>query len=344
MLGIRQVKHLLHALSASLEEVSALFESPESFYEQLYVSDPQKPHKKRVVVDVRGQMRAMQARLYRRLLLPKLVPSVHSHGGVRGRSIRTNAEPHLGSRYVFKTDISNFYPSIHFARVYRLFTADLECSPDVGRICTRLCTYKHHLALGLITSPILADQLLRRVDRRIGGACRKADLVYTRYVDDITISGPYSLERSGFANLVERILAEDGFVANPAKHAFGKLENGVTITNLREVRGHLDVRREYLDELIRQIEDATSLARGGAFDGPYYTPGQIFGRVRFVCWVNPGRRRDLIQRFRSVRWDRVREHARSRGYQSSRIALSKVPGTDVGVAAGRAGADCSIGP
>ena len=51
------------------------------------------------------------------------------------------------------------------------------------------------LALGLITSPILADQMMDCVDDRIGGACRKAGLVYTRYVDDLTISGPYDLEQ-----------------------------------------------------------------------------------------------------------------------------------------------------
>jgi hypothetical protein len=175
----------------------------------------------------------------------------------------------------------------------------------------------------------LADQVLDRVDRRIGGACAKAGLVYTRFVDDIAISGAFDLESSGFARLVEEILANDGFEVNPTKNVFGKLtDNRLSITNLREVRGHMDVRREYLDELLRQLDDAASLARDEEFQGPYYMACQILGRVRFVCWVNPGRRRELISRFRSVRWKQVRTIARKRGYEVTRKMLAKISPTD----------------
>ena len=125
--------------------------------------------------------------------------SEFSHGGVRGRHIKTNVEQHIESTFVFTADVSNFYPTISHKRVYRLFVEDFACSPDVAHICTKLCTYKHRLALGLITSPMLADQVMRRIDARIGGLCRNAGLVYTRYVDDLTISGPFDLKESGFS-------------------------------------------------------------------------------------------------------------------------------------------------
>ena len=147
---------------------------------------------------------------------------------------------------------------------------------------------------------------------------------YTRYVDDITISGPFNLEQSGVPALVENILAKDGFEVNSSKHKFGRLNEGLTITNLRPVKGHLDVRLEYLDELVRQLNDAANLARDDEFEGPYYTSGQILGRVRFVCWVNPGRRRELIKRFRSIRWQLVRKYAIERKYEVSRKTLTKV--------------------
>ena len=188
----------------------------------------------------------------------------------------------------------------------------------------KICTFRHHLALGLITSPILADQMLRPIDNRIAAACQKAGLVYTRYVDDITISGPFNLERSGFANLTQRILGEHGFLINPAKNKFGKLSDGFTITNLREVNGHLDVRRDYADELLRQLQDAIALARDEEFEGPYYLPAQILGRLRFVCWVNPGRKMDLVRRFRSIDWQRVRGNAQARGYESTQRTLTPI--------------------
>lgn len=329
MLNIRQVKHLHSVLGTSAKEIAEVLDAPARYYEELLLVDPLKPDKARVVVNVKGAMRGLQTRLYRRVLLPKLKPSLHSHGGVHGRSIKTNVEQHLGSAYAFRTDIRNFYPSIHFRRIYRLFTERFGCSPDVARVCTQICTYRHHLALGLICSPILADQVLSRVDRRIGGACAKAGLVYTRFVDDVAISGPYDLQKAGFARLVEEILDKDGFHVNPNKHVFGRLTDGLSITALREVRGHLDVRREYFDELLRQLDDAASLASDGEFTGPYFTASQVLGRVRFVCWVNPGRRRELIRRFRSVKWKAVRINARRRGYEMTCKKLTKLPAKEL---------------
>jgi hypothetical protein len=162
-----------------------------------------------------------------------------------------------------------------------------------------------------------------RVDHRIAGACRKLELAYTRYVDDITISGAFPFDASGIPTLVERILAEDGFRTNVKKRAFGTFKTGMTVTGLRTINGHLDVRQDYLSELERQLEDAHSLACDKEFLGPYYTQGQILGKVRFVCWVNAGRRHALLAKYRSIAWNKVRENAVKRGLEACRPKVTK---------------------
>lgn len=326
MLRIRQVKHLAHRLSVTVKVLEKVAESPNRWYTELVVRDPAKPTKPRDVLSIRGQLRAIQSRMLRTILLPVLPVSQFSHGGVRRRHIKTNVEPHVGSDFVFTTDISAFFPSISHDSVYQLFTKTFQCAPDVARFCTKLCTHDHHLALGLITSPMLADQVLADVDERIAGACRNAGLVYTRYVDDLTISGPFDLQRSGFPELFQRILAQHGFCINPEKHCFGRITE-VPITKIRVNGGHLDVRREYLAQLERQLADARSLAAGDQFDGLYYTEGQIWGRIQFVSWVNPGRRRTLVREFRAIRWDKVSEEAERRGLIAAKKTLTKKTST-----------------
>ncbi|MFO7906784.1 MAG: hypothetical protein ACQESR_12800 [Planctomycetota bacterium] len=142
MLHLRQVKHLARQTNMSVERLDKTLDDIDSDYEKLILLNPHKPDKPRNVVSVKGAVRKFQSRLYRRVLLPRLVPSSHSHGGVRGRHIKSNALAHRRSAFVFKTDISDFYPSVHHSRVYRLFTEKFACSPDVARICTRLCTYQ----------------------------------------------------------------------------------------------------------------------------------------------------------------------------------------------------------
>jgi hypothetical protein len=323
MLYIRQVKHLASHLGESVEHLKEVAESPRRWCEELELVDPAKPDKQRTVLNVFGPLRKLQARMLRHVLLPKLPVSQFSHGGVRGRHIKTNVQQHITSTFVFTADVSDFYPSVSHNRVYRLFVRDFACSPDVARICTKLCTYKHHLALGLITSPILADQVMRPIDARIAGVCRDARLIYTRYVDDITISGCFDLQESGFANLVQRILSDHGFRANPLKNCFGRLADGVPITKVRVKRGRLDVRKQYVEEVERQIEDASALANGSDFLGPYYTEAQIWGRIQFVCWINPGRRQTLLRKYRAVAWRKASEEARKRGLVATKKSLQR---------------------
>lgn len=140
MLRIHHVKHLAKALEVSVTKLMEVAEAAESYCTELVLHDPAKPEKPRDVLSVTGTLRQLQRRLHRKILLPKLTPSGYSHGGIKGRHIKSNVAPHLRSTFIFTTDVTNFYPTISHDRIYRLFATDFKCAPDVARICTRLCT------------------------------------------------------------------------------------------------------------------------------------------------------------------------------------------------------------
>ena len=310
MLFIRQVKHLTMALKTSTQELADVLDNQGDYVERLQIRSSGKI---RQVVNVTGTLRKYQKLLYHNVLLPKLRPSKYSHGGIRGRSIMTNVAPHIGQRYLFSTDIASFYPSIHHTMVYKLFLSTLHCSPDVARLCTKLTTFGHHLALGLITSPILANQLLEASDVRIASLCEKNRLTYTRFVDDISISAPFDLGKSGFAKLVERIFNQAGFRLNPKKHVFGKIADGVAITKLRIVEGHPDVAIKYLRHVWRELLSAEKLSKGEPACGGFLTRSQMIGKIQFIAWVNPRRKKMFVRKFRSIDWIKHEEEAVRQG-------------------------------
>jgi RNA-directed DNA polymerase len=123
--------------------------------------------------------------------------------------------------------------------------------------------------------------------------------VYTRYVDDITLSGSYPIVSGSFPKLLKEILNSCGFKLNIGKDDDGRFSDGKCITKLQINRGRVDVRPDYLAAIHLQISDAAILAKGGECAGPYYTAGQIRGRILFVVWINPSRRRGLMKRYRS---------------------------------------------
>ncbi|QOV89473.1 reverse transcriptase family protein [Humisphaera borealis] len=332
MLNLKTPKNLAYRLGVSLSVLRDVADRPDDWIETLLLNDPTRPNKQREVLNVKGKLKQIQTRLLRVVLLPVLNVSPYSHGGISGRNIKTNASCHLNANYLFSADISNFYPSIGHRRVYQLFSKRLNCSPDVSRLCTKLTTYDYKLALGLPTSPILADQLFHPIDARIAGACRSMGLSYSRFVDDIAISGSFDLspESCGVSALLERIVTGNGFELQLEKSRFGRLsEDEMTITQLRVRNGRLDVREQYVLELERQLADAGELSNDRHFDGPFYTESQVRGRVQFVGWINRDRKRQLLQRFREVNWTQAMAVGRSRGLVVQKKTLIRMQKSDL---------------
>jgi hypothetical protein len=96
---------------------------------------------------------------------------------------------------------------------------------------------------------------------------------------------------------------------------------------VRVVEGHLDVAKEYAQELDRQLADALSLTHDREFVGPYFTYGQLAGRVRFVCWINPRRARALRIKLAKLSRKKMALHAVERELVVSKKQLSKLAPT-----------------
>ena len=321
-LDLRSVDEFAAILETTPRQLARIVKAADSYYEDWVLIDPSKPGKVREIVTVNGELRRLQQRLYKKLLKPRLPPTFYSHGGIKGRHIKSNLGPHLDNTYVLTRDIESFFPSITHRRVHDLFACELGCSADVARICTRLCTYRHHLAQGLITSPILADRMMKRADHRIGTMCEQIkggqQLVYTRFVDDLTISGRFPIDSGSVPRLVEKIMEECGFKIHPTKGECGSLTNQVKITKItinhgRPDRGRPDIDKDYLADLKRQIAEVGKLQHGGDWNGDYYTSDQILGRIHYVGWINPNRQPELMCQFRAVDWEKVRTEASKRG-------------------------------
>lgn len=158
-------------------------------------------------------LKRVQQLVCRVLLQPLLLPD-SLHGSVPGKSARTNAELHTGRPVVASLDIKDFYPSIRYDRVYSLF-ADLECSPDVARLLTRLTTYDRHLAQGFPSSSAIANLILAGIAPRLDRLAEDHGLTVTLYQDDLTISGGHRIQ--DLLSLFSRILRQCGFEINLSK-------------------------------------------------------------------------------------------------------------------------------
>ncbi|WP_339630251.1 reverse transcriptase family protein [uncultured Sneathiella sp.] len=131
-------------------------------------------------------------------------PHPAAYGYVKGRNIRENASRHIGKRFLLKTDIENFFPSISIERVVNLFS-DLDVSNDISKLLGNFLTIGDRLPLGLATSPLISNVVCFDLDADLTALANKMGAVYTRYADDITFSSDDALpETIQIANIIDR--------------------------------------------------------------------------------------------------------------------------------------------
>jgi RNA-directed DNA polymerase len=305
MLNLGGLKHVASALGVTQGELVLLLDDIDQdagkIVRELTVWPINPEKESRDVICPLKRWRFIQHRIYQRLLLPNLSPTKYMHGGVKGRSPATNARAHIGNRFAFVTDVSGFFPSIRLWRVNKVFL-EHGCGPEAASVLTRLCTYKFHLAQGLTTSPILANEAFRPVDVDIVRACHAMGLVYTRFVDDITISGKFDLKKSGIESLVRDAVTRHGFAVADEKTDCGRLDRDICITGTRLCGDHINPSRKFMRELSRIMADHASLAANGRFTGPLFVESEVLGKAYYACRLNRGERRNILSQVKKIDW------------------------------------------
>lgn len=147
------------------------------------------------------------------------IPNVtDSFGDVQGKDYVACARRHCGAKSLLKLDIKNFFGNVHQDTVYRVFRDLLGYGSRVSKVLACLCTHKGSLPQGGLTSSYLAMLSLHDLEGYAVERLRLKSLVYTRYVDDITISSKVLNYDFGYAlKVVDNMLTERGLPLNEKK-------------------------------------------------------------------------------------------------------------------------------
>lgn len=147
-----------------------------------------------------------------------------------GKSILSNTLPHCGRRFVFNIDIEDFFASISSERVLALFIR-LGFSFPVAYVLTELTTFMGSLPQGAPSSPYLANLVSYSLDMEMADYCHGKGWNYTRYCDDITISGDTRFSLAEMRVLSE-ILDAEGFRLNMKKTRFLRRNSAQIVSGL----------------------------------------------------------------------------------------------------------------
>jgi RNA-directed DNA polymerase len=264
-----------------------------------------------------------------RVILSRIVGIIPTHdaahGFVTGRSALTAARPHASQRMLLRFDIRNFFGSVDAGRVYGIFRTS-GYPEAVAHALTGLVTNRvpnhvinthrttsemqgaalktPHLPQGAPTSPALANLVALGIDRRMMGLVKSFDGTYTRYADDLFISGGEQLRAraKSFCALTECIVNDEGFQIHHKKTAMmtdaGQQRMVGLVVNDRPAiaRTDYDVLRATLHNCIRTGPDAQRR------DQTVDMRAHLLGRIGWIASTNATRGNKLMALFDQVPW------------------------------------------
>lgn len=141
--------------------------------------------------------------------------AVQSYGFSAGKSIFKNAAVHLGNKWVWNTDLEDFFPTISHRMVREVFRS-LGFNANMSTVLASLCTYEGRLAQGAPTSPMLSNIVFRPIDDILSVLALKYGLTYSRYADDLTFSSDRRPTTEFIAELGQ-VITSAGFRMNKEK-------------------------------------------------------------------------------------------------------------------------------
>jgi RNA-directed DNA polymerase len=264
-----------------------------------------------------------------------------AHGFCRGRSIVSNAAPHVGADIVINLDLQNFFPSISYKRVKGLFRA-LGYSEIAATIFGLICTSSdveaveldgktyyvalgggthpernRHLPQGAPSSPAITNLICRRLDLRLTKMATHLGFVYTRYADDLTFSssGENLRQICNMLKRTEAIATYEGFIIHPQKTRVLHKSQRQEVTGI-VVNQKLNVEKDTLKRFRATLFQIEKDGLAGKHWGNCSDLLQsIEGFANFVAMVNPekgAKLKEQVQRIKAIHRPRLIKRVRQK--------------------------------
>lgn len=204
-----------------------------NYFKQDFVAKSVHPYienkngKKRLIEVPDADLKAIQARIKK--ALSKLDFPEYVFSGVKGRSYVDNARLHVGSNYLYKIDLTAFFPSIAREKVFSFYRDKLCVSPDIAEILTNFTSIdldkasvenmkpideflemkgiktRNHLISGSPASQLLSYLANQDLFAELHSLSKNNGITMTVYVDDIVFSSPNRIS-ARFKYMIENII------------------------------------------------------------------------------------------------------------------------------------------
>lgn len=311
---LRSQEKFLEHLNISAAELKNIWWFSHRMYTQFEI--PKRSGGTRAIFAPNNRLKYLQGKL--RHLLEKIYKARHAvHGFVKDRSVKTNAQEHVGRHHLLNLDLENFFPSISEKRVTGLFLS-LGMDTETAETAARIACLRGRLPQGSPASPIISNMICYRMDRELMRFCKERRIRYSRYADDITLSmysrpnlmivgGPLlagSLKSDALDPALRAIIANNGFTINENKVRYSDKNSRQKVTGCI-VNEFVNVPRTYVREvraMLYSVEKSGIANAQEKFTNNSHSTGHIENVLRGkIAWLGQikGKSDPIFRKFAS---------------------------------------------
>ncbi|HLM83731.1 MAG TPA: reverse transcriptase family protein [Candidatus Bathyarchaeia archaeon] len=245
------MNNFLQKIGISNKDAKYLFSVADTLYAPKEI--PKKDGCKRMLFVPNKELKNCQKSVLKELSSLLRLPG-YVHGGVKGKSIITNAKIHCNQQYVLALDIKDFFPSVKVKRIEKSFSENFKFSTQLLKWMVRIVSFKYCLPQGAPTSPFVANLAVQKMDSRIYSLCQKSGVTYSRYFDDITISGGDEAKNIFRSQKIQKIISNEGFKTSHKKTRLQHRSAKQRVTGLI-VNDGLAIDENTIDEIKESIKN-----------------------------------------------------------------------------------------
>jgi len=258
----------------------------------------------RVVHDVREPLKTVHRSIHNRIFGAAIFPSYLS-GGIKGRSTKLHAQPHVGAEILINEDISNFFPSITQQQVSDLCINGFGFAPEVASLLAKLLTLDGKVPQGASTSGDVANLVMFRTEPKLAQELEARGFSYGRFIDDMTVSTHRkNVDEKELTAIVAKVISNvrsHGLEINRKKHAIAR--KGAQMTTVGHlVNRQVSIPRSYDSDAHIAVKKAELLA----VDAPDGVEAQkallsATGKVAHLSSMRPSRAASLNRRIEAIK-------------------------------------------
>lgn len=234
---IANIKSLASILSISEEELLDISKNIDNLWKpgKLLVKKNGDP---RSTIDAKPNLKILHEKIKNRLLKKVEYPN-YLLGGIEDkkspRDYKRHAEKHTGASILFNEDIKDFFPCTSTDVIYEIWKKLFHCTDEIAELLTKITTLKGSLPQGWKTSGYLANLVFWDVESELVRKLAMRGCLYSRFVDDITISSKTKISKKSktfIINEIYKMLLIKGYSPKRKKHEIITSNNKMVVIGL----------------------------------------------------------------------------------------------------------------